>query len=257
MNALAALRLQIEWGADEALAPEPVDRRHAAPPLAAPPVHAAPPEAPATRRGGAEARAAALAAAAATPEALREALAAFDGCALRDTATHLVFEDGNPDAGLMLIGEAPGVDDDREGRPFSGPDGAFLDRMLASIGLDRSALLIAMLVPWRPPGGRPPTAAEVALCLPFARRHLALRAPRRLVLVGPLAARAVLGAARRRRPAWTEASVPGLDRSLPALTLPHPATSRTSGELKRDSWTALRLLARALEADKAAMLTGS
>src|SRR5208337_4796873 len=95
--------------------------------------------------------------------------------------------------GLMLVGEGPGAEEDRAGRPFVGPSGQFLDRMLASIGLDRTRLLITNLIPWRPPGNRNPTDAEVLICLPFLLRHIALVRPRRLVLLGALATRALTG----------------------------------------------------------------
>ena len=138
-------------------------------------------------------RAREVAAAARTLAELRAALAAFDGCPLAATATNLVFADGNPDAGLMLVGEGPGAEEDSAGKPFVGPSGQLLDRMLASIGLDRTRLLITNLIPWRPPGNRNPTDSEVLTCLPFLLRHIALVRPRRLVLLGALATRAVTG----------------------------------------------------------------
>ena len=173
MDALTALRLQIEWGADEALEIAPLDRLRAlAPnPAPAPPPSAAP---PATSRGPAAPavmsppaiRAEQAAARATNLSELRDAIAAFDGCALRETASALVFAEGDPAHGLLLIGDAPGADDDRAGHPFAGPPGAYLDRMLASIGLDRAHALLAPLIPWRPPGDRPPSPAELADCLP-------------------------------------------------------------------------------------------
>jgi DNA polymerase len=117
---------------------------------------------------------------------LRDALARFTDCPLAATATHLVFADGNPDAGLVLVGEAPGAEEDLSGKPFVGASGKFLDRMLASVGLDRSRYLITNLIPWRPPGNRAPTDAEVLMCLPFLQRHLALLRPRIVVTLGAL-----------------------------------------------------------------------
>ena len=185
MDALDALKLQIAWGADEALLDTPVDRLAAtAPALRVQPARLA--------SGGIVGEAAALAMAATTREALRDALASLD-CPLRHTATTTVFADGNPDSGLMLVGEAPGADEDRAGLPFVGASGRFLDRMLASIGLDRSRYLITNLIPWRPPGNRNPTDNEVLLCLPFLQRHMALVQPRHVVLLGSLATRAVTG----------------------------------------------------------------
>ena len=159
----------------------------------------------------------AAAAAAATLDDLRAAIAAFDGCALRDTASHLVFAEGDPSADLLLIGEPPGADEDRGGTPFAGLGGAYLDRMLASIGLERSRLMLAPLIPWRPPGDRPPSPTELAICLPFLHRLIALLGPRRIVLFGALPARALLPqTASRRRPrgAWIDAPIPGVPQSI-------------------------------------------
>ncbi|MCI0736134.1 MAG: uracil-DNA glycosylase, partial [Beijerinckiaceae bacterium] len=105
---------------------------------------------------------------------LRERLACFDGCGLKATATQLVFGDGNPDAKILFVGEAPGADEDRQGVPFVGRAGQLLDKMLESIGLDRTKVYIANIVPWRPPGNRTPTPLEMAACLPFTRRQIAL-----------------------------------------------------------------------------------
>jgi DNA polymerase len=189
-----------------------------------------------------------------TLEALRAAIADFDGCALRNTASHLVFADGDASAGLLLIGDAPGADDDRSGTPFAGPAGAYLDRMLASIGLDRGKLLLAPLIPWRPPGDRPPSAAELALCLPFLHRLIALVEPRRLVLVGALAARALLGQSgsrRRSRGIWQDVAIPGLSETLPALPTFSPAELMRSPADRRAAWADLRLLRRTLDAGAA------
>jgi uracil-DNA glycosylase len=280
MDDLAALRLQIEWGADEALEDAPVDRLRAVP--APPPrLSSAPrereysarsPVAPATgqhspspaergrigeevppartpRNTPAE-RAQQSAATAATLADLSSAIAGFDGCTLRDTASNLVFAEGDPSSGLLLIGDAPGADDDRSGMPFAGVAGAYLDRMLGSIGLTRAALLLSPLIPWRPPGDRPPSASELAICLPFLFRLVALAAPRRLVLLGPLAARSILAPASRRRPrgAWLDATIPGLSRPLPALPTFSPNELMRSPRDRRSAWADLRLLRRTLDA---------
>ncbi|MGF1474034.1 MAG: uracil-DNA glycosylase family protein [Geminicoccaceae bacterium] len=124
---------------------------------------------------------------------LREALVSFEGCALKKTAMNLCFGDGNPDANVMFIGEAPGSEEDRQGVPFVGPSGRLLDRMLDAAGMPRSSIFITNVVFWRPPGNRSPTADELAVCQPFIDRLITLVAPRILVAVGGIAARAVLG----------------------------------------------------------------
>ncbi|HTJ91353.1 MAG TPA: uracil-DNA glycosylase [Acidocella sp.] len=245
-----ALRLQCEWGADEALLEAPQDRRQAAPaapvaPSAAekPPAPvAAPPRARAPALPAAPDDAAKIAAACQDLEALRAAMASFTGCALRDTATQLVFADGAPDARLMVIGEAPGGEEDRAGKPFVGPAGQLLDRMLGSIGLDRRTTRIANVVPWRPPGNRAPTDAEIALCLPFLHRQIALIRPRGLLLLGAVAARALLAPPERDlgigrlRGTWRQVSIDGLDTPLPALPTLHPAYLLRMPAAKAQAW---------------------
>lgn len=293
MDLNAALAWQIALGADEALLDTPqnrlrAERRSAIGARAEPPRQEwspeSPPESPqespqnsapvaaapeiprATapgRAGGAMAglpatpvqQAESLAAAAPTIAALRDALAGFEGCALRATAGNLVFADGNPDAGLVFIGEAPGAEEDETGRPFVGPSGQLLDRMLASIGLDRRHYLITNIIPWRPPGNRNPTDAEILVCLPFLRRHLALLRPKRLVLLGKTAASAMTGrneGIRRMRGRWLEVSVPGLPAPIPALPTLHPAYLLRTHAARRDVWADLITLRRALDADAAA-----
>ncbi len=253
-DALAALKLQIEWGADEALDEAPVNRARPPAPAPCPTREApAPPRAvmPAARTVASVVQAEQAAAGADSLDALRAALAGFEGCALRDTAANLVFGEGRK-ADLMLVGDVPGPDEDRSGRPFVGPAGALLDRMLAGIGLARDDIRIAMLVPWRPPGGRPPSETEIALCLPFLLRHVALAAPRRLVLLGPLAARALLpatGSRRRTRGTWVDLAVPGLAAPVPALATASPASLLASAAGRRAAWADLRVLRRALDGD--------
>ena len=124
---------------------------------------------------------------------LKAALLAFEGCALKHTASNLVFADGNPGARLMIIGEAPGRDEDMVGLPFVGASGLLLDKMLASIGLNRAHVYIANLLPWRPPGNRTPTVEETAMMLPWLRRHVQLANPDYVLILGGSAAKAVLG----------------------------------------------------------------
>lgn len=259
MDALAALRLQIEWGADEALEDAPVDRLavRAAPP--APPSPPLPPPPlpgivplPRSRAAGSTvvARAEEVASAADSLDALRAALAAFDECPLHATATNLVFADGNPDAGLMLVGEAPGAEEDRAGLPFVGASGRLLDRMLASIGLDRTRLLITNLIPWRPPGNRSPTDNEVLSCLPFLLRHIALVRPRRLVLLGAMTTKAITGnpaGIRKLRGRWLSLPIPGLPEPVPTLPMLHPAYLLRTPGAKRDAWADWLTLRRALD----------
>lgn len=276
---LAALRLQCDWGADEALAELPLDRLAAPPPQAPPQAPPEPPPAPARRALSATAAppassppplapplplappvlgATALAAAAETLEALREAIRRID-TPLRDTATNLVFADGNPASGLMLIGEAPGAEEDRLGRPFVGQSGQLLDRMLASIGLDRQAeapersFYITNILPWRPPGNRTPTDAEIALFLPVVLRHIALVRPRRVVMLGGTAAKALLRAREgitRLRGRWRD--LPPEAGGVPALPSLHPAYLLRNPAAKREAWADLLMLRRALDGAGAA-----
>lgn len=181
---------------------------------------------------------------------LRESLAAFDGCPLKHTAKNLVFGDGAPTADVMFIGEAPGADEDREGRPFVGVSGRLLDRMMASIGLDRENAYITNILPWRPPGNREPTPAEVAACLPFIRKHIEFVAPKVLVLVGGTSAKTLLGRKEgimRLRGRWmdyrpTESATP-----IPALATFHPAFLLRSSGQKANAWRDLLMVKRKLE----------
>ncbi|MBM3571644.1 MAG: uracil-DNA glycosylase, partial [Alphaproteobacteria bacterium] len=155
------------------------------------------------------------------------------------TATNLVFGDGNPQAGLMLIGEAPGADEDRQGLPFVGVSGQLLDRMLAAIGRDRRSAYITNILPWRPPGNRQPTPAEIALCLPFIQRHIELVAPRVMVLVGGTSAKALLGRAEgimKLRGRWFEYASVGLAQPVAALATYHPAYLLRTPAQKREAW---------------------
>jgi uracil-DNA glycosylase len=252
---IEALRLQWEWGAEEALLDTPQDRRHAAAaPVAAfaTPKPIAPaataPRARATALPSTPGDAAQIAAACQDLEALRAAMASFTGCALRDTATQMVFADGSPDAKLMVIGEAPGGEEDRAGKPFVGPAGQFLDRMLGSIGMDRNTTRIVNVVPWRPPGNRTPTEAEVALCLPFLHRQIALIRPRGLLLLGAVAAKALLASPERElgigrlRGSWRQVTIDGLATPLPALPTFHPAYLLRMPTAKAQAWQDLLAL---------------
>jgi uracil-DNA glycosylase len=255
MDALAALRLQIEWGADEALEEAPVDRLRQSPARAvaraaesavAPGVTARPPAA----GGGPAERARGAAEGAATVAELGAAIVGFDGCRLRDTAAHTVLAEGDPLSGLLLVGEAPSADDDRNGGPFTGPAGAYLDKMLASIALDRRSMVLAPLLPWRPPGDRPPSPVELATCLPFLIRLIELSQPRLLLLCGALSARALLGAGgsrRVQRGKWVELPLPGALPPPRALPTHSVELLRRDLSRRREAWADLRALRRALD----------
>lgn len=255
----ALLRWYGEMGVDEAVLDAPLDRT-ALPParsLSAPPApaHAAPPvsaprpvAAPVEAAGIGDAQA--LAAAATTLEALEAAWRGFEGCPLKATATNFVFADGNPDADLMIVGEAPGAEEDRRGLPFVGPAGQLLDAMLAAIGRDRTSAYITNILPWRPPGNRLPNAAEVAVCLPFVERHIALKAPKVLLLAGGTAAKTILGTSEgitRLRGRWVEHAVPGLAAPIPAMATYHPAYLLRQPAQKREAWRDLLTIRKRLE----------
>ncbi len=264
-----ALGWQVAMGADEATGDAPVSAYAESAALTPPrrPVRA--PEPPAPPGDGGERAALAggdaplapaqgaedgrrLAAACNSLEELRAALEAFDGCALKATATNLVFADGNPKARIMLVGEAPGADEDRQGLPFVGVSGRMLDRMLAHVGLDRETVYIANVLYWRPPGNRTPTDQEVAACLPFIARQIELVAPEILVLVGGKAAATLLGERQgitRLRGRWFTYSSPGLEAPVPALPTFHPAYLLRNPANKRLSWRdMIALKLRAIEA---------
>ena len=236
--ALANLRWLVEAGADEAIAETPQDRFAAATPPpapAAPSAAAGEPAAPAE----ASANAASLAHRCATLEELGEAMAGFEGGALQQGATNLVFGDGNPGAAVMFIGEAPGAEEDRQGLPFVGVSGQLLDRMIAAIGLDRRSAYITNILPWRPPENRKPTSAETTAFLPFVERHIALVDPRVLVLVGGTAAAALLGTTEgitKLRGRWLGYRIAGNGKTIDAMALYHPAYLLRQPALKREAW---------------------
>lgn len=278
MDGLALLRLQIEWGADEAILDEPLRRLRPAsaitqptrsattqpPRSAAPPVLASVPPSDAPRQhrpaiasgpAGIAAEIARIAAAATDIAALHAAIRDCRLCALSETATNPVLSAGPAGADVMIIGDPPGADEDRGGEVFSGAAGQTLNRILFALGLDQAALLLAPLIPWRPPGNRPPTDAEMAQCLPFLHRLILLAAPRHIMLLGAQAARALLPAGgnvtlRRVRGRWAELSLPDPafpDRGQPIAALPtyHPATLRTANE-RREAWSDWRMLHRTI-----------
>lgn len=182
-------------------------------------------------------------------EQLRLALEAFDGLPLKKTALSTVFADGNPEARVMCIGEAPGQEEDRQGRPFVGRSGKLLDRMLASIGLDRSSAYITNVLPWRPLENRKPTPDEVAVCLPFVTRHIELVDPEVLILFGGASASALLArhdGIMKLRGRWFDFSSPGLPRPVPAMATFHPAYLLRTPAAKREAWRDLLAVAKRL-----------
>ncbi len=181
--------------------------------------------------------------------ALAEALARFEGCALKQSATNLVFADGNPESEVMLIGEAPGRDEDLRGLPFVGRSGKLLDRMLAAIGLDRTKVYISNILFWRPPANRSPTNEEMAVCLPFVMRHVALVKPKVVVALGGVAAKQLLDTTEgimRLRGRWQTLALPD-GASLPLLPTFHPAYLLRQPAHKRLAWRDLLALKLFLE----------
>lgn len=185
-----------------------------------------------------------------TLEALEAALRSFDGCPLKATAMNTVFADGNPQAPVMLIGEAPGEDEDRQGKPFVGVSGKLLDRMLAQIGLDRGKVYITNILPWRPPGNRSPTQAEIAACLPFLERHVELVRPKLLVALGGVSAKTLLNRAEgitRLRGQWR--SYEGTGTPIPLMPMLHPAYLLRNPIAKREAWRDMLALQQKIDED--------
>ena len=185
---------------------------------------------------------------AATLDELRAVLDRFEGCALKATATQLVFADGNPQARLMFVGEAPGRDEDIEGLPFVGRSGKLLDRMLAAIGLDRTSVYITNIVPWRPPGNRTPTPQETQICLPFISRQIELADPDILVCLGGPSAQTLLGIREgitKTRGRWFTFDTG--KREIRAMPTFHPAFLLRSPLQKRFAWRDFLAIRKALD----------
>ena len=246
----ALLAWYAAMGADEAIGDEPVDCFAApvAPPSSPPRVQ------PRPRPAAAQAAAAAGGSSridlsqAGTLAALEAMLAGFEGCALKRTAKSLCFKRGRDDARIMLIGEAPGRDEDLSGKPFVGRAGQLLDRMLDAIGLGEEHVYITNTVYWRPPGNRTPTPEEVEACAPFLARQIELKSPHVLVLLGGAAAKNILGVAEgimRLRGKWLNYASGG--RDIPTLATLHPAFLLRNPEHKRLAWRDLLLVKERLE----------
>lgn len=240
--AVAALEWQVEAGVDEVIGDGPVNRYELAAGMKKAVVAAEPPRPVEVPDPVAVAKR--TAAQAATLDALRAAIAAYPHCELKRGARNTVFAEGNPAARVLVLGEAPGAEEDREGRPFVGRAGQLLDRMFAAIGLSRTspdpaaALYITNVMPWRPPGNRDPEPGEIAMMLPFVERHIALVDPEVVVVMGNTPLFALTGAKGilRARGNWTQAL------GKPLLPMTHPAYLLRSPAAKREAWADLLAL---------------
>ena len=257
--AAAALQFYIDHGVDGGLLDEPVDRTapSEAPIALAPvkPVSSAPKPAPESAdmllgKSDARIEAVKLAQAAQTLEELRAAIAEFDGIAIKKTATNLVFSDGNAKAPIMIVGEAPGADEDRQGQPFVGVSGQLLDRILGCVGLERTeedaakAVYISNILNWRPPGNRTPSPAEIEVSLPFIERHIQLAAPKVLIFCGGVSAKSLLGSGdsiSRLRNKWHDylpqtPEYRDAAQSISAIATYHPAYLLRTPPQKKAVW---------------------
>ena len=245
-QAKSALEWQIELGADEAIGDDALNRYELVrekpkPRIATKPAPKSKPEPVKAVDIDVVGLAKSVAAAAETLDALKQALADFQHCQLKSGARNLVFSDGNPAARLMIIGEAPGRNEDREARPFVGRAGHLLDKMLAAIDLGRngpdpaSAVYITNILPWRPPQDRDPNTAEIAMLRPFMQRHIELVQPDMIVLMGNISCLAMLGrkGITRMRGNWETV------QGRPALPMFHPAYLLRSPHAKREAWADL------------------
>jgi DNA polymerase len=260
----ALLRWYVDQGLDEAIGEQPVDR-FAAPspapatqPVRAPtPIRTPAPLAPLAPRAPVPLEspqmvedARALAERCTTLAELEAAVRAFEGCALKRTAKNTVFADGTPGAPVMIVGEAPGADEDRLGKPFVGVSGQLMDRMMEAIGLTRAGgFYITNILFWRPPGNRTPTLAEQGMCLAFTRRHIELVRPKLLVLAGGVSAKAVLDTTEgimRLRGKWASYRLSD-GTELPTMPTFHPAYLLRTPASKRQSWLDLLAIDKKLK----------
>lgn len=255
--AAEALRWLSEMGADEIIGESPVNRlvpaqaRPAAEPSRPAPAMPVAAAAPAFTAPAVPAAAAGLA----SLEEIAAALSGLDSCPLKKTATNLCYADGNPAARVMLVGEAPGRDEDIQGKPFVGRSGQLLDRMLAAVGLSRSAqdresaVFITNTIFWRPPGNRTPTEAETQMCLPYLLRTIELQKPDVIVCLGATPAHRLTGRTEgilKLRGKWVTANVSG--RNIPLLPTLHPAYLLRQPAQKRLAWRDLLTLRQMLDA---------
>ena len=269
-QSLAVLRWLVEAGADEAVSEAPINRfaqpsssplpsasafaqratadKSRTAPVAKPDVKA-PSTAQTVSLSTAPGAARALAQSCTTLAELKTALTNFDGCELKRHATNTVFADGDPSGRIMLIGEAPGRDEDIQGLPFVGRAGKLLDRMLAEIGLDRRKVYVTNVLNWRPPQNREPSPEEAAACLPFLHRHVELADPKLMILLGAVSVRHVLGlneGITRLRGKWHFYQSITLNRSIPVMPTLHPAYLLRQPAAKRLAWRDLLAVAEKL-----------
>ncbi len=250
-TARALLEFQIELGATDAICDAPVDRYALVDKPKPKPVQAAPMQPVAKPEVDPVAEARALTQSASDLAGLQAAMARFEHCELKRGARNMVFADGNPAARVMIIGEAPGRDEDQQGKPFVGRAGQLLDKMLAAIDMGRAhefsaqSVYITNVLPWRPPQNRDPKPEEIAMLLPFVQRHVELVAPDLIVLMGNISCQAGLGkrGITRLRGQWTEAY------GKPCLPMFHPAYLLRSPHAKREAWADLLALQARLRSD--------
>jgi DNA polymerase len=265
-ESLAALNWLVEAGADEAVGDAPVDRfsaRAAVAPAVPQAAATAPKAVPRPNPPLAQIKpttlvplatdgfgsAVEIAAKCRTLAELRSAMESFEGSQLKKLATNTVFADGNPNSRIMFIGEAPGHEEDRAGLPFVGRAGKLLDKMMAAIGLDRTRAYIINVMPWRPPDNRNPDPGEVAMCIPFLRRHIELAQPRIMIMLGAVSARHVLGlneGIMKLRGRWLEYRI-GTEM-IPVLPTLHPAYLLRQPAHKKLAWRDLQAVADKLDA---------
>lgn len=267
----AALQWHIDAGCDECIEDEPINRFElidSAPMMAAPQQTQAQPAvissaaaSPGVSRGtkvdprdvdnNQQVRSAMmLAAQAKNIDELRQALDTFEGCILKKTATNLVLSDGPENAKLMLVGEAPGAEEDRQGLPFVGPSGQLMNAILGSVGIVREEVLFSNTVFWRPPGNRTPTTQEAAVCKPFIERMIEIVDPKILICVGAPSAHTLLGQTQgisRLRGKWFSFQTPNLSHPIDAIALFHPSYLLTTPVKKRDVWNDIRMIKRKLD----------
>jgi uracil-DNA glycosylase family 4 len=259
VSELELLRWHVSVGADEVIGDVPIDRFSLTEvaPASALPQSAAETQTPLSLCPQASDKvvqaATDLASQASDVFELLNALESFEGCGLKKTATNLVFFEGNSLAKLMLIGEAPGAQEDRKGAPFAGPSGTLLDKMLSSIGVKRSEAMISNTVFWRPPGNRSPTEQETAICLPFIKRLIELVHPKILIILGGSASKSLLGESQgvgRLRGRWFHYKAAVLKHPIDTTVMFHPDTLLKTPNQKRATWQDLLIIKEKLRLRK-------